>query len=536
MDLELARPAPSPGPSPETEAPALAPAGRALQDSRDGGTAPDAAPADRTIGTLVDGAYDLAGRDDAPAELTGLLDRALAARAEIAGREPDPPSVDRAVGTITERLDSSFTNPVTHGDLVAVQRTVEGLSPAEATRTFERLPDGLLDEWSDQMNDRIGGYGRAEKSALFGALAERLDGAQLARFADALSSPPSGADGQRLGLQIASQAPAAVRVGFVREAAPLAGVDPEATLALGEALGGLRGPDIDRALGTLSPDQLRSVVDGSVVTERYTAAMGGGGHLTIMHDAGTLGRLLDGLATSRDPSAKALAIGEAVERLEEIETRSGIGYAVSSGDGPSEVRDGITAVLRSDAGGVVRALEQDADPYGLAFTGYVKSMIQDGRSGDVGRLLVDLGTDGGTRAPSDWVTERAPGDHNGDTYYENAQTLGYAVGSVQAAIESITSDRRDQADAVKSIFGATVGVAGAAHPAGGAVGSVLTGLGNEAVDAVVDRYTSQDQTLSSTLRDLAFPRNPDGSRYNGPAETPHGEAALRVVSEHRGRR
>ncbi len=498
--------------------------------------APDA------VGGVIDAAFGAAGAGDG---FSDLMDRALQARAQIVAQGPgqDPADVDRAVASIRDRLDSG--GAVTRGDLRQIQDTVGQLSPSDATRTFERLSDRTLGTLGEQLTDPtpfVGGFSPADRSAFYGVLAERLDGAQLARVAGAVVTPRedgSGAEGQRLGAEIAGRAQSAVRVGFVREAAGQVGGDREAAFATGEVLAGLSGPALDRALGTLRPDALRAVVAGSV-EETLTAQAGyGSAHATLRYDADTAGRLLDTLATARDPYVRAVAVDAAAKALGEVEQGLGLaslGMTVDRGAAPARLRDGMTAILTADTGGVIGSLEQDVDRDGRALTTYVGSMIRAGRGAEVGALLVDLGTGGGTRPSAAWVTEQVAGDRDGRPYYENAQTLGYAVGTVHAAVGQITSDRRDRAEAVKAVFSTTLGAAGGlAGPAGGTAATVLSGLGTAGIDAVVDRYAQGDRELVSTLRELAFPRGaglgPDGqpARYNGGAEEGYDSAVGRVL-------
>lgn len=510
-----------------------------LDRPRDPGTgALTETPARDDVGGLIDSAYGIDGVPD------DLLDRALQARAEIVVTAPRPDAaVDRAVEAIGERLESGLFNPVTATDLRAIQSTVEGLSPTQATRTFERLSDDQLEELGEQLLDRtpaVAGFDERERAGFYGALAERLDGAQLARLADALGSPRgmAGTEGQRLGAAIDEHGPSAVRVGFVREAGTIAHDDPEATFAAGEVLAGLSGPALDRAVGALTPDELRAVVAGSIERASATQTTLAGGYTNVTYDAETAGRLLTTLAGARDPYVRAVAADEAALRLMEIEDAQTTlpGIAVHPMHAPAQLRAGIADVLTSDPGAVIRTLEQDVDRDGRGLTGTFASMIEAGDGARVGELLAALGTDGGTRPAAAWITDQTPGDHDGRPYYENAQTLGYAVGAVHAAIERVDARRSDRADTVKAIFAAAAGVGGSAGGGiGGAVGTVLTGLSTEAIDAAVDRYRDGDRQLLSTLRDLAFPRTegvgPDGqpARYNGGAEEGYDAAVGRVI-------
>ena len=500
-----------------------------------------AAPAPDAVGGLIDSAY---GLDGVPPD---VLDRALQARNEIVvvGQRPDP-AVDRAVASIGDRLESSVLNPVTATDLRAIESTVDGLTPTQATRTFERLSDDQLEELGEQLQDRtpaVGGFDGDERSAFYGTLAGRLDGAQLTRVADALGSPRGndGIEGQRLGAAISDHAPAGVQIGFVREAGAIAGDDREAAFAAGEVLAGLRGGALDRALGTLTPDGLRDVIAGSVEASRTTQATLAGGYTTLTYDADTAGRALESIAGARDPYLRAVAVEAGAAQIREIEDARHVlpGTAAHPMRAPDQLRGGLAAILDRDPGAVIASLEQHVDRDGRALSTYVGAMLDAGRGHEVGRMLVALGTDGGTRAPADWVTEQVPGDRDGRPYYENAQTLGYAVGAVHVAVDDLASNRQERADAVKAVFTTTLGAAGGAGgPWGGAAASVLSGLGSEAIDAAVDRYRDGDRQLVSTLRDLAFPRTaeigPDGqpAPYNGGAEEGYDSALGRVIDAH----
>ncbi len=402
--------------------------------------------------------------------------------AAAAGQTQDPARVAQALRNVREALSEQGVDlDVSHSDLERVERAFRALSPEDATAVARSMSSTELAHWTSEIDGTVGAYSTPERGRLFGVLAERLDATQLARFADALGTPASGGmRGQEFGRAIAAGAPEAVRAAFVRTAAPMASRDDEVGPAVGEALASLRGATLDRTLGALqSAGTLAAVVGGSVrsdIVPNY-----GGGAPTVTFEADTLGRVLRATALSSDTRAQATVVDAASRQLSTVEEGAGMLTPTLRGDSVDQIRSGITAVLRHDAAGIVGTLER-ANRGGGAFPDYVASMISAGQSAEVGRMLVRVGTGNGTAGSAQWVTRQSRGDADGQPYYANAQTLGFAVGSVGAAIESISDGRRAQGDLIKDVFGTAAGVAGTANAPAGAVASVLTGAVNAGVD------------------------------------------------------
>lgn len=469
--------------------------------------------------------------EDAYSPSAELLRRALDTQNEMIGTgAPAPgldPEVDRAVALIQGNLRQGVANDVTHRELGEIERAIEGLSPSKATAAVGRLSDAELETWMDEVNSGAlgpwAGYDRDEQARLYGTLAERLDARQLLRLAQAIDDGTApGSVSASFGAEVSAHAQAGVRLAFVRDAAPLVGSDAEVALATGEVLGGLRGFALNQALEyRLSPEQLQDVVEASVRTRfNPPTGLGGGGSLTINTD--TLERVLDAVALSDNPLAKAYTVAEASRRLQEIDDAGGLMVPAFAGNSVAEVRAGITGVIESDPVGVIGQLERYADREGRAAVSYVRSMIEDGQTAELGQLLVRLATRDGAGDARALFGRGVVGD-NGARHYDHAENLGYVAGIVEAAVEDITSNRREQADLLKNIFGTAAGVAGAGGPGAGVVGTVLAGLSGEAVDAIFEGVARNDRSLSEALVALTFP-----SGYEGAPEGFYGEARSRT--------
>lgn len=459
-----------------------------------------------------------------------LLAQAPAGAAGGQTRQQDPERVSQALTTVRSALSERLLDPdVPRADLRRVETTIQGLSRQDATAVVGSLSNAELRGWTSEIDGTVGGYSRADRGTLFGVLATRLDAAQLGRFASALETP-TGATGAERGQQFGqalAQAPEAVRAQFVRTMAAEAPRNDAVGPAVGEALASLRGATLDRTLGALQQsNRLAGVVEGAVRIDLIPNYAGGAP--TLSYDADTLGRVLRTAAASGNAPARATLVDAASSQLARVEEGAGVLTPTLRGDSVAQIRGGITSILRRDPVRVLETLEQ-ANRGGGAFPDYLASMISAGQSAEVGQMLARVGTGNGTTSSAAWVTRQVPGGGDGRPYYANAQTLRFAVGSVGAAINSVADSRKAQGDMIKSIFGAGAGIAGVMGPVAGSVASVLTGLANAGVDDVVSSYVRGDRDIETSLGALAFPRNRDGSEYNGGAETPYDATVGRVL-------
>lgn len=437
--------------------------------------------------------------------------------------------VEEAVDKIKENLEQGFFNDVTHSDLREIEDTFRGLSPAEANAVFSRLTNDELQTWTDELNSiapfGLGGYDRGEKQRLFNLLASKLDGNNLARFANALDE---AGDGQLFGAAIAARASDRAKEQFIRAAAARAQNDPTTAVAVAEAIGGLRNNPaaLQRALSGLTQSQINKIVEAATQKREYYHEAG----VTVSYDAGPLGRMLNAVSAIRDPHIKARFFEPAAQQLREIEeTNTGLGIAVLKGDSARQVRSGLTNILNSDTTGVVAELERNFRD-GKGITSYLKSMLNSGQERQIGRMISRLleGNDHSQNPITRFGTQVRGTD--GKPHYDNAENVGYFLGGIHAAARQITGNRERQANIIKNIFGTIAGAVGAAGPETGVPAAIINGLTTAIVDDVVSRLNDRTISLRDALRELAFPRDPrTGQPYEGAAEGFYDSAVGRVI-------
>lgn len=365
----------------------------------------------------------------------------------------------------------------------------------------------------------MGSLNASEREALFRSLAQGLDATQLARVTRAFD----GNDGSigELGGAIAANAPASVRADYVREMASAtnsgdrlqgdAGFgsstattgDPEAR-AVGTVLASLRDSpaEFDRALASLNDDQLESVMEtaagGSISTY---ANPHGGGSSTVDYNPRALADIVNAAAASSDPATKARVFDAAGEQLGEIADSGGLLTPyIGQKDDIRQVTDAMTGLLRSDPNGITTALRTSADPSGKSMVAYVGGLMETGQT-DVARdLIVRLqqGNDGTGNASQNFTDPVV------------ARNLGYFTGATAAAINDVTSNREDQANLLKNIFGAGFGAAGAANPAAGVIASIGNGITAQTIDSIVSDVADGDKDLKQAIYELGIPRNASG--------------------------
>jgi hypothetical protein len=434
-------------------------------------------------------------------------------------------AVGNAVSTIKENLTESWRDwDVSHGDLMENNKTMQGLSPAQRNEVISQLSDGDLRKWAGEINGTVGGLSASEQQSLFNSLAEGLDGKQLARVANAFSGEPDSVT--QLGKTIGARADADTKVEFVKAMAPstterqVTLVDngflaPSSTLsgnedarAVGEVLASMakQPSSFNSAIAALSDEQLQSVMDASAMETSTTTAMstgmGAASSTSVDYNPKLVADITRAAASSSDAKTKARVFEAASEQLKEISDAGGaltpyIGKAADV----KQVSDAMTTLLRSDPNGIVTQLRTNVDATGGSLVNYSSALMGQGQEKTVRNLLVSLqqGNDGKGNAFNNFSNPAV------------ARNLGFFTGSVAAAINNKTSDRGDQANMVKNIFGAGFGAAGAANPAAGVIASVGNGITAQTIDGIVKDLADGDKALKQSMYELAIPRNSSGS-------------------------
>ena len=445
-----------------------------------------------------------------------------------------------AVSTIRDNLSESWTDwDVSHGDLVENNSVLAGLTPEQRNEVISQLSDGDLGKWAGEVHGTLGDLSASERQDLFNALAEGLDGEQLARVTAAFE----GHDGSiaELGRAIGDRAPATVRVDYVQRMAAQtdsgdrlsidAGFgsntsttgDPQA-VAVGEVLASLSDDpaSFDRAVAALSDRQLDSVLESAAGGSMTTTSMGRATSITVDYDPALLTGIVDAAARSDDAATKARIFEGAAGQLQDIQDAGGLmtPYIGQSGD-VSAVAEAMGNLLGSDPNGIVTQLRTSADPSGQAMVSYTAGLLASGQEDRVRDTIIRLqqGNDGSGNAYDafkDPVVSR---------------NLGYFTGATAAAINNVTSDREAQADMLKNIFGAGFGAAGAANPAAGVIASVGNGITAQAIDSIVDAVADGDRELKQALYELGIPRDASGAiNDDGPGVDSY-NAAFAAVAE-----
>ncbi|HEV2764426.1 MAG TPA: hypothetical protein VGV38_15715, partial [Pyrinomonadaceae bacterium] len=361
---------------------------------------------------------------------------------------------------------------------------------------------------------------------LFDTLASRLDGANLARFADALDEP---SDGQLFGASIANRASDSATEQFIRTSAARAESDPTTAVAVAEAIGGLANNPaaLERALSGLTQTQIDKIVQAATQERMHTNPFGSS--VTFTYDAAPLGRALEAVSRIQNPDIKARFFEAGAAQLKKLEeTNTGLGLVVLKGDSERQVRDGLTAILNSDTTGVVGSLENEFRD-GKGLTAYMKSMLENGQERQVGEMISRL-LEGNDHSQNPVERFGARVNRPDGPQYDNAEDVGFFLGAVHAAARQITGDRDKQANIVKNVFSSIAGAVGATGPQAGVAAALLNGLTTAAVDDVVSRLNNGTLELRDALRLLAFPRDPQTNEpYEGAAEAAYDSAVGRVI-------
>ena len=456
--------------------------------------------------------------------------------------------VDDAVNKIRDLTgDDGFLGTGRNDHMHEVADTLGGLSPAERNAVVSKLSDGDLKGLAEDFNAGgvFGHQGLSadEKRDVFNDLANGLSGAQLARVSKAFGERE---DVAALADSVSRFATPDAKVGYVQAMASRTtdglkgeidvniGVtisqnsDADAA-AVGKVLGSLTGANFDRAVQSLSNEQLAAVVKSSTDPTTYTSTSGYSASISGSYKADTLKSVLEAAATSKDASVKARVFAEGGKQLGEIAGSNHLlAPNVTAKDEAAKVRDGLKAILDSDVTGVVRQLET-SDRYGGALSNFVTETLKQGEVGQkaIGGYIAKLQT--GEKLNENPIA-RLDAQANG--YYRNAQDLGYFAGATQVGVAKVAASNKEKAELIGSIFKSAVGLA--TGPAGPVVGAGVGLYTDAAVKEAVDALGSGDASLKDTFYELAFPHDPaTHDAYEGPAERDYDSALSRVLDANR---
>jgi hypothetical protein len=233
--------------------------------------------------------------------------------------------------------------------------------------------------------------------------------------------------------------------------------------AVGQVLSSLKGEQFDKAVKMLSDDQLKAVVHSAAHYTRLPE------FATHSHNTALLTKIINAAATANDPDIKAAIFIAAVEAFD---FPAGEGMSSSA---KQQVSGALTNLLGSDPTGMMNAFyEREATMDSLVK--YLTAKVENKEYSDIDNILIKLksGTDP-SKTEAQFLGEKST-DENGDEWFRNEENLGYYVGSIAAAINSVASTDKERATIAGNIV-TTLLWAGTTPLKPGAQASGATGSG-----------------------------------------------------------
>ncbi len=441
--------------------------------------------------------------------------------------------VDQAVDSIQDRLSTSFTDwAVTHGDVQAIANTFEGLDANQTQAVIDQLAaDGTLDKIAQEFTDDkvmgLGGLTVAERSTFFNDMARKLDGEGLKTLSDSFARTDDNSGGYSdvvaLGQAVATHASSDVKVDYVQAMADSATDRPDYSsagfggstsrtgdaeaAAIGEVLGGLQGNPAaaQEAFGSLTDAQLQAVMSASIdETVNYSSHA-----VTASMDGKVAGQILASASQISNPDLKARIFDAGAETLNHINEDFGFPVvAIGDTDAANTLANGLTHLLDTDTTGIMRELAYNQSTMdGTGFSAYAKHLLNTDQEAVLGEQMARLQL--GNDLSQDPIArfEDTTTLASGAQRYENAGTLGYFVGGVYSATESISDDVATQREMTTNVLNTALATVtlGVGPATAGAI-SVGRNWVATAIDAAI---TDPGADAAQQLERAAIPMNPN---------------------------
>ncbi len=393
-----------------------------------------------------------------------------------------------ATSQIHHALDASgWLHPMTHDRVASAvgALTSPSLSPADANATIHNLAHtGDLDTLA---KDLLGGgsyFGRGalsttERGRFLADMAGKLDGKALADLSGALARTDRESGGHQyvaeLGEAVAAHASPKAKLDYIRAlsakttdqpsynqlsigGAAINYSDAEA-VAVGDVLGSMRGAQAAQAFAALTPVQTRAVLTSAIEGKQSISGslMPGGGSTSVLtYNASRFDRIMDAAASTGDARLKANVFDAGVSTLRSVRDTNSIfgGLTVIGQDATlKSMAAGLTRIVESDPNGVMGHLAYDRKTFdGGAFSTYAKEMLQSGQQAGLGNIMAHLQLGNDLQGNAITRFEATAPSPSGDIRHPTADALGYFVGAVYKASESISSDVRAQQDMATAVI------------------------------------------------------------------------------------
>jgi hypothetical protein len=371
--------------------------------------------------------------------------------------------VGEAITNISDWLDQSWTDwDVTNGDLHNIWSTLQNLAKGELDQVLAELSPRQLERWIEEMGNAINGFSQDEKREVFSLLAANSSGESLSKIHNAILTGGGSEEATDFGLAVRAHAPDQAIVDFVTYAMDLdlthveySGVAPALSAAgIGDSSA------VDRMLHAILSREtaLQLIAVDSLVT-MHAVGDDAPSHLNPLNS------LITAIARGSDPQLKAVAFAAMAEmatdadnQLREllgsrhhiVDTTTTDIIGTRDHDNTAsrllrsaelELLAAATAILVSDANGVVEQLATGLDPDGSLLASYLYGLVDNEGIGQLGQFVDNLR--GGDVV--DPVAFSAPGIDPG-YQYPHAQNLGFVAGNLRNALELYADAEKNDID------------------------------------------------------------------------------------------
>jgi hypothetical protein len=454
----------------------------------------------------------------------------------VSSQRQPAPSIHDAEQEIHELNQGFFWDR--HRRIAEFSANIEKLDGDQINALLAGLTDDDLKEWAKAINRLT----PDEQVSLFDDLARKANGAQLAKFAQALGD---SAAGDRLGSSIAKNSSDGTKLAFIKALAPrISGdgktvssgggltltTDNSCALDIANVIASLKGRSVDAALETLNNDQLTTIMRA---TRHQVVSVVPGlsepvASYAVSYDTSLLQKVIEAAASGHHAETKARVFHCGVAALGDIDR--GVGTHLTSVNGRDEamrVTNALTTLIRSDTTGVVGALERQQDHRSL--TSYAREMLENHRTTDLSLMIQQLLRGNHlTQDPRRFLDAKQT-DANGERYYKNARDLGYFLGSIQEAIDQMKLDAKSAADIIVNLI---LGANQFVPPPLNKFLGLAANAGKQQMIARVAEMLSGNTRESDALYQLAFPRDPKTGRLVELASRSEVWAGFSGVVEH----
>jgi hypothetical protein len=363
--------------------------------------------------------------------------------------------VELATDKIEELIDSDGLAYADTNEVTEAAEILTSLDPQDADGVIaEMAKRGILDDFAAEVVDDSwigGGLSADNRATLFDNLAKRLNADSLNNLIDAFTPQGEGYTNELVDA-INNHASAPARGELIENLASRGeGNDLQHAATL---LAGLSGDSasFENTLTNLKDKgNLDDVIQNSVkVTDN--PILGGGCIFTegiYSHDTSNFDAIMQGTAQLCDAGLKADVFMEGVRAMQQVDDKWFV-TASDNNTAATEMANSLTQILDSDTEGVMEALYHN-DTNGEMLIAYVKQMMESGQVEVLGKIFSKLLLGNNLNESPLARMETSVTTPSGGERYQNSESVGHFIGSVNEAGEQITSDQEEISKIATSI-------------------------------------------------------------------------------------